>query len=150
MIRAMRTLPILLLAMTLGVSQACACAHGIEAMGGARTSAQNMQANSDAHAGHGMVHAAPAPGLASDASHEDACGTSAPDCDHAPDGNAVVVKASADLGSKLAHPAEASATATTPVAQRESRDAVGQTGPPPRAQDPLRSTPVSLKVRLLN
>lgn len=145
MIGAIRQLPLVLLAMFLGVSQACACTHDLHGAAAGREIHVHPAASQSAH--HHADHMVP--DQAADL-HKDACETSAPECDHAPDKQAYLTKAKADFGAKLTHPATASTTLAAPVQLREVRSAIRQTGPPLPVADRRWPSPVTLKVRLLN
>lgn len=145
MIRAVRSFALVVLATTLGVFQACACAHETAAHGGHAAHVKPaVEAGAGRHGHHAMHASTEVVGT-----HEAACGSAAPECDHAPDASAVVAKVNVDLGSKLVQPVAYAALAPVAFVDRFALRTVGQTGPPVRWRSPVAETPVSLKVRLL-
>ena len=145
MIRAIRQLPLVLLAMFLGVSQACACTHDLQGAAAGHEVHDHHAAIPSAHHHAGHIASDEAAEL-----HKDACHTSAPECDHAPDKQAYLGKTKVDVGSKLTHPATGPVTFAPPVQLREARAEIRQTGPPLVDADRRWPSPVTLKVRLLN
>lgn len=147
MFGSLRSICIALLAMTLGVSHACACVHELSSGGGPVLSGHHMHGGS--HEGGGAGHDLHGHGHGSEAIHADACGAQSPACDHAPDASAVVVSAKSEVGTQLVQLAAFAAPAPVAFVDRVALRSVGQTGPPVWWRSPVAETPVSLRVRLL-
>lgn len=142
MMRALRSFALVALAASLGVFQACACAHEAGHSMHAEAAASAPDEAHPHHTMHGPAAVTP-PG------HEESCGTAAPECDHAPDASVVIAKANIDLASKIVQPASVGWYEPSVLAERRSLHAVGQTGPPQRGRSRRPETPVTLKVLLL-